>query len=413
MPNKVFHLMASVTALGNRRGEVMIYSTITPYKWRDTDPEVTSNEFDKKIKELGDVDEILVRINSPGGSVWEATAIRTILEKHPAKKSIDIEGLCASAATIIACIPGAKVRMAKGGEYMIHRCSSGAWGHADAMLAAYNSMTATDSTLADYYSERTGKTAEECLELMKAETWYTGKTALEAGFVDELIEGGEEADDIAACAVDEDTMELMKACYANTPEEVVCRENDGGQNDDSNGNSAVAADGPSVNNHEGVNSMDELRNATAERKATLPMAKSSAQRADGSGQIGDLDFATLQAENPALAQSITNDAISAERNRIKRINSLTRKGAKWEAMAKKAIEDGTSVEDFLTAIIAEEQKAGTDYLEARQRETAGAGNVGGGDSGDHDDDVTAKVDKAASDIASLMKGMNADGAAMA
>lgn len=132
--------------------------------------------------------------------------------------------------------------------------------------------------------------------------------------------------------------------------------------------------------------MDELRNATAEQ---------------------------LQAENPALAQSITNDAISAERNRIKRINSLTRKGAKWEAMAKKAIEDGTSVEDFLTAIIAEEQKAGTDYLEARQRETAGAGNVGGGDSGDHDDDVTAKVDKAASDIASLMKGMNADGAAMA
>lgn len=386
MPNKVFHLMASVTALGKRRGEVMIYSTITPYKWRDTDPEVTSNEFDKKIKELGDVDEIVVRINSPGGSVWEATAIRTILEKHPAKKSIDIEGLCASAATIIACMPGAKVRMAKGGEYMIHRCSSGAWGHADAMLAAYNSMTATDSTLADYYSERTGKTAEECLELMKAETWYTGKTALEAGFVDELIEGGEEADDIAACAVDEDTMELMKACYANTPEQVVCRETDGDQNDDSNGNSAVAADGPSVNNHEGVNSMDELRNATAEQ---------------------------LQAENPALAQSITNDAISAERNRIKRINSLTRKGAKWEAMAKKAIEDGTSVEDFLTAIIAEEQKAGTDYLEARQRETAGAGNVGGGDSGDHDDDVTAKVDKAASDIASLMKGMNADGAAMA
>lgn len=386
MPNKVFHLMASVTALGNRRGEVMIYSTITPYKWRDTDPEVTSNEFDKKIKELGDVDEIVVRINSPGGSVWEATAIRTILEKHPAKKSIDIEGLCASAATIIACIPGAKVRMAKGGEYMIHRCSSGAWGHADAMLAAYNSMTATDSTLADYYSERTGKTAEECLELMKAETWYTGKTALEAGFVDELIEGGEESDDIAACAVDEDTMELMKACYANTPEEVVCRETDGGQNDDSNGNSAVAADGPSVNNHEGVNSMDELRNATAEQ---------------------------LQAENPALAQSITNDAISAERNRIKRINSLTRKGAKWEAMAKKAIEDGTSVEDFLTAVIAEEEKDKASYLENRQRETQQANNVGGGDSGDHDDDVTAKVDKAASDIASLMKGMNADGAAMA
>ena len=62
MPNKVFHLMASVTALGNRRGEVMIYSTISPYKWRDTDPQVTSSEFDKKIKEIGDVDESVVRM---------------------------------------------------------------------------------------------------------------------------------------------------------------------------------------------------------------------------------------------------------------------------------------------------------------------------------------------------------------
>ena len=382
MPNKVFHLMASVTALGNRRGEVMIYSTISPYKWRDTDPQVTSSEFDKKIKELGDVDEIVVRINSPGGSVREATAIRTILEKHPAKKLIDIEGLCASAATIIACMPGVKVRMAKGGEYMIHRCSSGAWGHADAMLAAYNSMTATDNTLADYYSERTGKPVDECMELMKAETWYTGKTALEAGFVDELIEGGEESDDIAACAVDEDTMELMKACYANMPDQIICQEIEapGEPTEDSNGSSAVAADDPSVNNDEGVDNMDELRNATAEQ---------------------------LQQENPTLAQTIANDAVTAERNRIKEINALTRKGAKWEAMAKKAIEDGTSAADFLKAVIAEEAKAGDEYLEGRRRETGPANEVGGGDSGDNDGkDENEKIDKAAKDIAEIAKGMS-------
>lgn len=392
MPNKVFHLMASVTALGNRRGEVMIYSTISPYKWRDTDPQVTSSEFDKKIKELGDVDEIVVRINSPGGSVWEATAIRTILEKHPAKKLIDIEGLCASAATIIACMPGVKVRMAKGGEYMIHRCSSGAWGHADAMLAAYNSMTATDNTLADYYSERTGKSVDECMELMKAETWYTGKTALEAGFVDELIEGGEESDDIAACAVDEDTMELMKACYANTPEQIVCREADesaenGEHEEVSNGESAVAAANPSENNDEGVDTMDELRNATAEQ---------------------------LQQENPTLAQTIANDAVTAERNRIKEINALTRKGAKWEAMAKKAIEDGTSAADFLKAVIAEEAKAGDEYLEGRRRETDPANEVGGGDSGDNDGkDENEKIDKAAKDIAEIAKGMSGNAFDMA
>ena len=142
--NKRFALMASVTALGNRRGEVMIYSVISSvisdWAWGDSDPVVTSNRFDKALKDLGDVDEITVRINSPGGAVSEAVAIRTQLIKHPARKIIDIEGSCASAATLIACMPGAKVRMAKGSDYMIHRCTWGARGHADTMLAAYNSM---------------------------------------------------------------------------------------------------------------------------------------------------------------------------------------------------------------------------------------------------------------------------------
>lgn len=133
--------------------------------------------------------------------------------------------------------------------------------------------------------------------------------------------------------------------------------------------------------------MDELRNATAEQ---------------------------LQQENPTLAQSIASEAVNAERDRIKRINALTRKGDKWQAMAKKAIEEGTSVEDYIQAMIAEENKAGADYLEARQRETASSNNVGGGDSGDHDDnDVDAKIAKAAKDIADLAKGVNTDAVEMA
>ena len=179
--------------------------------------------------------------------------------------------------------------------------------------------------------------------------------------MDELIEGGEESDDIAACAVDEDTMELMKACYANMPDQIICQEIEapGEPTEDSNGSSAVAADDPSVNNDEGVDTMDELRNATAEQ---------------------------LQQENPTLAQAIANDAVSAERNRIKEINALTRKGAKWEAMAKEAIEE---------------------YLEGRRRETGPANEVGGGDSGDNDGkDENEKIDKAAKDIADIAKGMS-------
>ena len=428
--NKRFTLMASVTALGNRRGEVMIYSAISPYSWGDDDPTMTSNKFDKQIKELGDVDEITVRINSPGGAVTEAIAIRTVLMKHPAKKIIDIEGCCDSAATLIACMPGAKVRMAKGGEYMIHRCSWVAWGHADAMLSAYNSMSNTDRDMADIYAERTGKTQKECLELMTAETWYTADTAKEAGFVDEIITADEGEEPIAACAVDDETMSLMRVCYAHAPEHAIKAAQapaaapgtssvtadaatpspDGKASKVSNGDTAVAAarlesrrdsnfsenpknaDGqigdlsaapnPSENNLEGVNTMDELRNATAEQ---------------------------LAQENPELVASIGSAAVEAERARLREIDELTPDGEAYAQMCAKAKANGTSVADYLKQVAAKsrelkeaQKKKGEAYLENRQKETAKADNVGGGDAGDHDgEDKEAKAKKLAQELADI------------
>lgn len=415
--NKRFALMASVNALGNGRGEVMIYSVISDWAWGDSDPVVTSKRFDKALKDLGDVDEITVRINSPGGAVSEAVAIRTQLIKHPAKKIIDIEGCCDSAATLIACMPGAKVRMAKGGDYMIHRCTWGARGHADAMLAAYNSMMNTDKDMADIYAERTGKTQEECLELMKAETWYNADSAMEAGFVDEIIAATEGEEPIAACAVDEDTMDLMRACYMHAPEHAI-KAAQGAASDSrnqpsaffgkaeklesrqdsnlgagtpannvSNGKTAVAAENPSENNHEGVNVMDELRNATAEQFAQ---------------------------ENPEAAARIGNAAVEAERARIREIDDLTPDGAEYAQMCADAKANGTSAADYLKLVAkkskelkeAQKQK-GADYLRNRQQETAGAQNVGGGDTGDHDgDDKEAKRDKLAQELADLADKAN-------
>jgi len=385
--NKEFRLIASARALGNRKGEVTVYSAIYPYKWGDDDPTVTSNDFIKALNEL-DVDEITVRINSPGGVVSEAVAIRTALMKHPATKRIDIEGCCDSAATLIACMPGAAVRMAKGGEFMIHRCSGGAWGNADKLLSAYNAATQTDKDMSEIYAERTGKTAEECYQLMKTETWYGAKEAMEAGFVDEIITGPDEEEiELSACALDAEEMELMRACYEHAPDHPLraAKQQEQPTTNVSYGSSAVAADSPTENKTEGVNHM-ELRDATAEQ---------------------------LRQENPTLAQDIAAQAVTAERERMQRIDRLTPKGAKFAEMARQAKADGTSVEDFLAQVIEAQDKAGEEYLEARSRETAPAGNVGSGDSGDHDDDLTAKCDKAAKDIADLMRGMNTDSAEMA
>ena len=124
--------------------------------------------------------------------------------------------------------------------------------------------------------------------------------------------------------------------------------------------------------------MEELRNATAEQ---------------------------LENENPELAKAIANDAITQERERVKKIKALTRKGEKWQQMADKAIAEGTSAADFLEMVIAEEGKDRAAYLEGRQKETDASGKVGGGDSGDNDD-READSDKEAKKLADLADSMD-------
>ncbi len=382
---KQFRIVASARMLGNRRGEVTVYSAIYPYSYGSDDPTVTSNKFLKELNSLEDVDEIVVRINSPGGVITEAIAIRTALMKHPAKKVIDIEGCCDSAASLIACMPGARVRMAKGGEYMVHRCTGGARGNADKMLSAYNSMMATDKEMAAIYAERTGKSEDECYALMKAETWYGSKEALEAGFVDEIITGADDDIVLAACAVDAETMALMKSCYTHTPDRPIREKEadaDKGAEDVSNGNTAVAAVNPTENKNEGVNTMDELKNATAEQ---------------------------ITQENPEAAEAIRKQAIEDERKRTEKIDALTPPGAEYAKMAQEAKADGTSVSDYLEAVIAKQREASRSYLEHRKTETKTADKVGGGDSGDHDgDSKEAKQEKMAEELAALADDMEVD-----
>lgn len=391
MPNeREFRLVALARDLGNRRGEITVYSEIYPYSYGDGDPTVSSNKFLKELNGL-DVDEITVRINSPGGVVTEAIAIRTALLKHPARKIIDIEGCCDSAATLIACLPGARVRMAKGGEYMIHCCSGGARGNAEKILSCYNSMVQTDKDMAAIYAERTGMTEDECMALMKAETWYGAQEAMDAGFVDEIITGSEGDEPISACAVSAETMDLMRACYAHVPERPV---------------------------REGASAAEHVSNGGTEESdspgETPPENKNSANAEGVNGmELKEATLEMLRQENPTLAQSIASDAVKAERERVAQINALTRKGEKWAAMAKKAIEDGTSAADYLKAVIAEEDKTHANYLDQRHAEAQQAEKVGGGDPGDHDEDVTAMIDRAAKEIADIAKGMTASMADMA
>lgn len=391
--SRCFRLEYRMAKAEDSKAEIMIYSSIAPNKWWDDDPTVTSRDFDKELKALGDVDEITIRINSPGGAVNEAIAIRTALMKHSAKKIIDIEGSCDSAATLIACLPGAHVRMAKGADYMIHRCSWMAWGHADAMLSAYNSMINTDNDMADIYAERTGKTRDELLELMTATTWYTAETAKENGFVDEIITASEAEEEvpIAACAMDADVYDLMQECYDHVPEHPV-RE-------------AKAPETQPVRNEQ---------TAVAAGDSSENIGETQEERKDTHMELKDATAEVIQQENPAAADAIRKAAVEAERNRRKAIMTLKPKGAKWDKLAEDAIANGDSEADFLRAIIAEQEKTGEEYISNRQAETKPAEKIGAGDAGDHDNDNLKEAeDKAAKEIAEIAASMSGETLKMA
>ena len=127
-------------------------------------------------------------------------------------------------------------------------------------------------------------------------------------------------------------------------------------------------------------------------------------------ELRDATAEMIQSENPGAAQAIANAAreaaLTAERERVAKIRKLSFKGAKWEAMRDKAIEDGTSVEAYMEALVAEREKEGQTWLDQRAAETAPANNIGAGDSTDHDKDAKADQDKVAKELAELADGMN-------
>lgn len=142
---------------------------------------------DKLVPELRslNVDTIRLRINSPGGDVFGAQAIAQALRDSKAKVIAHVDGLAASAATVIA-VAANEVEIADGGMFMVHRAWSIAFGNTNDMLDAAELLDKVDGTLAAQYAAKTGKPAADMLAMMDAETWLTGQEAVDAGFVDRI-----------------------------------------------------------------------------------------------------------------------------------------------------------------------------------------------------------------------------------
>lgn len=138
--------------------------------------------------------KLSIRINSPGGEVWDGVAIHSALMSSKSHVTVYIDGLAASAASFIA-MAGDRIVMARHATMMIHDASGLCWGNPADMMSTADLLTKISDNIADMYSLQAGGTAEEWRARMTAETWYTGREALAAGLVDEITSPDEEEEE--------------------------------------------------------------------------------------------------------------------------------------------------------------------------------------------------------------------------
>lgn len=186
--------------------DVYIYGDIGGW-WDGIQP----GEFAKEIAAL-DVSTLNVRINSPGGIVFDGVAIYNSLVQHKASVIIHIEGVAASIASVIA-MAGDEIRIGEAAHLMIHKPWSFVVGDAELMRKEAEVLDGLEQGLIDIYVARTGNDEDQIRNWLAAETWFRGQQAVDNSFADVVIPAKSKEKKAARSA--------LLSLYEHTPKDLI------------------------------------------------------------------------------------------------------------------------------------------------------------------------------------------------
>lgn len=282
---------------GEEEASLDIYGEIRenhPTDWWTGEPVdglfVTPKAFTEDINRCKNAKEITVKINSGGGDLYLGMAIYNTLKNHPAKIKVVIDGIAASAASVIACA-GDTIQVHGGSVIMIHSALGQLFGYYNAadLAKVINGLKAADNAIAAVYAEKTGKDEGTLKGMMTRETWLTGAEAVENGFADELITYGNADLKIAATA---------------------------------NGKRALVSNGVTV-----ISDFTPPANAAAlgmTEENTLPKEESTMHTENKTETTPEATIAeTPQASNEAAIAAAVETALQAERARLAAIDEIS------------------------------------------------------------------------------------------
>lgn len=160
---------------------------------------------------LDGADEVEVNINSNGGDVFAASEIYTLLSQHSGMVTVNIQGLAASAASVIA-MAGDVVHISPTAQIMIHKAWTIADGNADDMAHTSEFLEGIDDSIMNAYVAKTGLDKSELSNMMAKETWLTANQAVDYGFADDVMDFGRSKEPV-----------LNSICYPQVSRAVVDR----------------------------------------------------------------------------------------------------------------------------------------------------------------------------------------------
>lgn len=339
-------------AVGNSSVEIDLFGAITSFPY-DEAGEKSAMTFKRELDKFPHATEIILNINSPGGSVFEGNAIHNMIKHHAAKVTANVIGMAASIASVVL-MAADNINIAPNAAVMIHNPHTFAGGDARSLRQQADLLDSITLTVVDAYESRTGIDKKEIRNMMNEETWLFGDDAVAKGFADNVMEVDETEDAFAMYAAQGEV--LMQ--YKKLPESIKAK---------------VEAANP-----------DEGNDVSGEGDASVPAESGDpaqpAPTADTEKEtISKMDKATLMSEHADVANEVSQDVLAEERSRVSEIRNSALPGN--DELVNASIENGTSLVDFLQA----QTKAEQGRIQAKAEEQAKQGDetVGlGGDKGE-------------------------------
>lgn len=325
---------------GTGKAELLLYGDISDTSWWGD--EVTPKQFAQELNDLGNVAEIDVRINSGGGDVFAAQTIGNLLEQNAAFVTAYIDGLCASAATVVACHCN-KVVAANDSAYMVHPVRMGLCGYVDAeTLQQYiDAITTIRENIVTLYAKKTGREKDEVAGWMDATSWWTAPQAKENGFVDELTDEGEDVVAENRSGVLFVNSISMNLPFDKAPKFVQDSLAAGAAGRSANKKPAKPENTKEEQDMDTINTVDDLRNA----------------------------YPTLVGQ---IEQAATDAATKAERERIQGIEDAALPGSE-QLTAEAKFTKPMTVSDFAVALVKNAKAQGATYLAEVKKDAEASG----------------------------------------